>query len=164
MAAKQGSGSSASGEDSAALRERFWTGLLDYLTEQHPTLDPFEVKSKHVIRLQSGVKSIAFEMRYLVKPATVAIHIAFWRASSLAAWDSVQEKKDELDAAVDDVWEFGRPDDDRNPRWMTLKLDLASTSESEWPAAYAWFGRKHEPLFTKIAPLLRDEMARAVAA
>lgn len=158
LAAKGGS-PSASGEDSEVLRDRFWTGLLDYLAEQHPSLVPFEAKPKASIRLQSGVKNIGFEVRHLFKPSSVAVVVFYWRGSSFGVWESLQSKKDDLDAAVDDVWEFGRPADDKNPRWMTLKLDLPSISESEWPAAYVWFGRKLEPLFDKIAPILREEQS-----
>lgn len=154
--------SSTANEDFLVYRERFWTGLIDHLAEQHPNLEPFAPKPKAVIRLQSGVKSIAFEVRHLVKPSKVAIDVRFWRASSLSAWDTIQNRKEELDAAVDDIWEFGRPPEDKNPRWMTLEFDLPSSDESEWPLAYAWFGRRLDPLFDQIAPVLREEMAKGV--
>jgi hypothetical protein len=36
---------------------------------------------------------------------------------------------------------------------------MANADETEWPAAYAWFGDKLALLYNSVAPKLRDEMA-----
>lgn len=43
-------------------------------------------------------------------------------------------------------------------------MPMTSADESEWPAAYAWFGDKLALHYNAVAPRLRDEMAAGATA
>ena len=153
----------ANGGDGAAYRQRFWNGLIDFMAEEHADLPAFESRAAMTIRLQSGVRHIGFELRHLLRPAAVALDVYFWREASIPVWESLKANPDDINVAMGTEWAFGQTDEGRLG-WMNIKLAMPNAEESEWPAAYEWFGEKLAVLYGVIAPKLRDEMAKSVVA
>lgn len=143
------------------LRRRFWNGFHAHMAQTHPEVPPFEPRQFKTIRLKSGVPHIGFELRHMLRPSEVAIDVYFWRTASFPVWERLQEDRAETDALIGDSWSFGRPDDDHQPRWMTVALAADSDDEDAWPSLYGWLGQKLALLYTGLAPLLRDEMREA---
>ena len=153
----------AAGEDGSAFRLRFWNGLIDFLAQEHADLPQFDSRAAMTIRLQSGVRHIGFELRHLLRPAAVALDVYFWREASFPVWETLKADPTEANGLIGAEWAFGQTDDGKL-RWMNIKLPMNSSDESEWPAAYAWFGDKLALLYTSVAPKLRDEMAAGTPA
>lgn len=148
----------ATAEDGSAFRLRFWNGLIDFLAQEHPDLPQFDSRAAMTIRLQSGVRHIGFELRHLLRPAGIALDVYFWREASFPVWEALQANPAEVNALVGADWAFGQTEDAKL-RWMNIKLPMATSDESEWPAAFSWFGDKLALLYNSVAPKLRDEMA-----
>ena len=148
----------AAGEDGGAFRLRFWNGLIDFLAQEHPDLPQFDSRAAMTIRLQSGVRHIGFDLRHLLRPAGVALDVYFWREASFPVWEALKADTAEVNGLIGAEWAFDQKDDG-SLRWMNIKLPMAGTDETEWPAAYAWFGDKLALLYNSVAPKLRDEMA-----
>lgn len=156
--AKEKVAAGATAEDGSAFRLRFWNGLIDFLAQEHPDLPPFESRAAMTIRLQSGVRHIGFELRHLLRPAGVALDVYFWREASFPVWEALQANPAEVNTLVGADWAFGQTEDAKL-RWMNIKLPMTTSDESEWPAAFSWFGDKLALLYNSVAPKLRDEMA-----
>lgn len=148
----------APAEDGSAFRLRFWNGLIDFLAQEHPDLPQFDSRAAMTIRLQSGVRHIGFELRHLLRPAGVALDVYFWREASFPVWEALQANPAEVNTLVGADWAFGQTEDAKL-RWMNIKLPMTTSDESEWPAAFSWFGDKLALLYNSVAPKLRDEMA-----
>lgn len=148
----------ATAEDGSAFRLRFWNGLIDFLAQEHPDLPQFDSRAAMTIRLQSGVRHIGFELRHLLRPAGVALDVYFWREASFPVWEALQAHPAEVSTLIGADWAFGQTEDAKL-RWMNIKLPMATSDESEWPAAFSWFGDKLALLYNSVAPKLRDEMA-----
>ena len=148
----------APAEDGSAFRLRFWNGLIDFLAQEHPDLPQFDSRAAMTIRLQSGVRHIGFELRHLLRPAGVALDVYFWREASFPVWEALQANPAEVNTLVGADWAFGQTEDAKL-RWMNIKLPMTTSDESEWPAAFSWFGDKLALLYNSVAPKLRDKMA-----
>jgi uncharacterized protein with ParB-like and HNH nuclease domain len=148
----------APAEDGSAFRLRFWNGLIDFLAQEHPDLQQFDSRAAMTIRLQSGVRHIGFELRHLLRPAGVALDVYFWREASVPVWEALQANPADVNTLIGADWAFGQNEDSKL-RWMNIKLSMASSDETEWPAAFAWFGDKLALLYNSVAPKLREEMA-----
>lgn len=153
----------AAGEDGGAFRLRFWNGLIDFLAQEHAELPQFDSRPAMTIRLQSGVRHIGFELRHLLRPAGIALDVYFWREASFPVWEALKSDPTEVNELIGSEWAFGQTEDGKL-RWMNIKLPMTSSDESEWPAAYAWFGGKLALLYNAVAPKLRDEMSAGAAA
>ena len=160
---KEKSAPEAAGEDGSALRLRFWNGLIDFLAQENADLPQFDPRAAMTIRLQSGVRHIGFELRHLLRPAGVALDVYFWREASFRVWETLKADPTEANELIGAEWAFGQTDDGKL-RLMNIKLPMTSSDESEWPAAYAWFGDKLALLYNYVAPKLRDEMAAGIPA
>jgi Protein of unknown function (DUF1524) len=96
-------------EDTAGrrgLRERFWSGLNDYLVTEHPELPNLEPGQSLTIRLPSGVRHIGLELRFALRQQNVAIDLWFWREASFAVWQRVRFAPDECNSLVGSNWQF----------------------------------------------------------
>jgi hypothetical protein len=85
--------------------------------------------------------------------------VYFWREASFPVWEALKADPAEVEDLIGGQWAFGQSDDGK--RWMNIKLPMTSADETEWLAAYAWFGDKLALLYNSVAPKLRDEMAAA---
>lgn len=155
---KEKAAAGATAEDGGAFRLRFWSGLIDFLAQEHPDLPQFDSRAAMTIRLQSGVRHIGFELRHLLRPAGVALDVYFWREASFPVWEALKADPAEVNSLVGGEWVFDQKDDG-TLRWMNIKLPMVSADETEWQAAFTWFGDKLALLYNSVAPKLRDEMA-----
>ena len=88
------------------LRERFWSGLNDYLVAEHPELPSFEPGQSWTIRLPSGVRHIGLELRFALRQQSIAVDLWFWREASFTVWEEIRLAPDEYNSLVGSNWQF----------------------------------------------------------
>jgi hypothetical protein len=143
------------------LRQRFWSGLCDYLATEHPELPDFDPRPNLTIRIPSGIRHIGVDLRFGLKQNQVGVDVWFWREASLPVWEHIRGNQDVFNAIIDDVW-FLEISEDTPRAWMSVNQKADLRDESCWPDLYRWLGEKLSLLYTDIAPKLREEMNRGV--
>jgi uncharacterized protein with ParB-like and HNH nuclease domain len=145
-----------SNEERHQLQFKFWSGLLDHLTEHHPDVPTFEPRPRRVIRLPVPVTHVGLETRFLAQTGRVMIDVYFWRDAVFTIWERLEHDSAEVDAMVKDRWRF-EPVNADTKRSMTLEHACNAYDESSWAAVYRWLGDKLEAIYASLIPYLRDK-------
>lgn len=156
---KQDNGGDDDNQDRRELRQRFWSGLNDYLVEAHPDLPDFEARPAWTIRIPSGLRHIGFELRFGLRHRHVGIDLWFWRDASLPVWERIRNAPDEYNAIVAAPWEFEQVEGQSRAR-MSISREADVRDESSWPELYRWLGETLSLVYERVAPKLRMEMDR----
>lgn len=146
------------------VRQRFWSGLNDYLRAQLRDLPEIESRTSATIRIPSDVHHIGFDLYFGVKKSYVEIDVCFWREPSFRVWEKVKAAPAEWNTLIGGTWDFeGSAEKQRG--YMSVWHDVPSLrNESSWPDAYRWMSEKLSALYQRVAPRLREEMDRVQAA
>jgi hypothetical protein len=145
------------------LRDRFWRGLNEFLAGDYPELPDFEARPNWTVRVPSGLRHIGFDLRYGIRQQNVGIDVWFWRAASLPVWERIRRDSGSFNDLVGAAWEFEQVEGQERAR-MSLNLQADVRDEAIWPALYEWIGENLSLVYERVAPKLRDEMARGAEA
>jgi len=158
--------SEESGDDAPRyqVRQRFWSGLNEYLRAHFPDLPEVESKINASIRLPSDIQHIGFELYFGLKDSYVDVDVCFWREPSFRVWEKIKTAPGEWNNLIAGSWEFeGSTEKQRG--YMSVWREVPNLrNESSWPEAYRWMSEKLSALYEKVAPRLREEMDRVVTA
>ena len=140
------------------LRERFWSGLSQYLSSAHPELPMVEAKETHWVRLPSEVTHIGFELKFVPQKRSVRIEVWFWRDASRPIWEEIRHAPSDFKNLLQAELVFdGLPDTGR----AVISAISAPTNlldESTWPDVYRWIGPRLAALYRDGVPLLRRRL------
>jgi uncharacterized protein with ParB-like and HNH nuclease domain len=145
------------------LRQRFWSGLNDYLVSEHPDLSDFEVRPSWVIRLPSVVRYIGVELRFGLRHNNTSIEVWFWREESFRLWERIRVDPSRYNSMIDAEWSFDKPGERLRARMSIHYPFVDPRDEANWPAAYKWVGEKLSLIYKGVIPLLREGMDRIEA-
>jgi hypothetical protein len=146
------------------LRQRFWSGLNDYLVAEHPDLPNFEVRPSWTIRLPSGIRHIGIELRFSLRHQHAGIDIWFWRDASFRIWERIRASPNPYNELVNTEWDFEQVEGRSRARMFVNRSVTDLRRESSWLEVYRWLGEKLSLVYEKVAPRLRGEMDRNEAA
>jgi hypothetical protein len=146
------------------LRQRFWSGLNDFLAAEHPDIPRFDPRPSWTIRLPSGVRHIGLELRFSLRHDYAGIDVWFWRDASLPVWDRIRQAPEEYNELFGAEWSFGQTEGRSRARMFVTLPMRDPRNASTWPAVYAWLGERLSRLQERILPRLRLEMDRSEAA
>ncbi len=145
------------------VRQRFWSGLNEHLHAQFPDLPEVESRTSATIRLPSDVQHIGFELYFGLRDSYVDIDVCFWREPSFRVWEMIKAAPGEWNSLIGGTWEFeGSTEKQRG--YMSVWREVPNLrNEAAWPDAYRWMSERLSALYQKVAPRLREEMARVQA-
>lgn len=146
------------------LRQRFWSGLNDFLAAEHPDIPRFEPRPSWTIRLQSGVRHIGLELRFSLRHDYAGVDVWFWRDASLPLWDRIRQAPEAYNELFGAEWCFGQVEGRSRARMFVTLPMQDPRNASSWPAVYTWLGERLSRLQERIVPRLRSEMDRSEAA
>jgi uncharacterized protein with ParB-like and HNH nuclease domain len=139
------------------LRRRFWGGLSDYITAEHPELPRFDIRPSWTIRLPSGIRHIGIELRFSLRHNHAGIDVWFWREASFPLWGRIRLSSKPYNDLINVEWEFEQSGEQSRARMFISQSVADSRSESSWPELYRWLGQKLSLVYEVVVPKLRED-------
>jgi len=150
--------------DRLELRRRFWTALREHLAVDHPELPDFEPRGNWTIRLPSGLRYVAIEIRFALRQKLVAIDVLFGRAESFCLWERIRQAPEVWNELAGESWSFGQLDGQPHA-WMSLSLYAPNLrNETSWSEVFPWFAQRLSRVYGAVIPRLREEMEEVESA